>query len=116
MILVRITLNARPEKQKELRQTLISLMDASEKNSVYLSFNIFSDIEDMNVFNLITEFDTRKQLYQYLRSRKFTVLLGTHSLLTKPCSIKIMTISDSEGMETIDSVRKKMKSERSHLQ
>lgn len=115
MILLRITMKALPEKQKELRQTLLSLMNTQEKKGWCLNFGVFCDIEDVSVFNLISEFDTRKHLYQYLRSHKFTVLLGTRSLLSRPCTIKIHTISASQGIETVNSVRKKLKSERSLL-
>jgi hypothetical protein len=34
-------------------------------------------------------------------------LLGTKSLLCEPLKIKIFTVSDSEGIEAVNSVRKK---------
>lgn len=111
MILVRISMKALPEKQKELRQTLLSLINIHEKKDWCLSFGVFCDIEDISVFNLISEFETRKHLYQYLRSDKFTVLLGTRSLLSKPYTIRIHTISTPKGIESVNTIRKKMKSE-----
>jgi len=107
MILVRIIMNALPEKQKEVRQTLLSIMAPPGKDSGYLSYGIFCDIEDQNVFNLISEWKTRRQLDHHMRSDRFSVLLGTKSLLCEPLQIRIFTVADSKGIEAVHSARKK---------
>ena len=107
MIIVRIAMNALPEKQKEVMQTLISLIESPGKKSGYLSSGIFCDIEDKNVFNLISEWENRQQLDHHMRSGGFGVLLGTRSLLCEPLKIQIFTVSDSEGIEAVNSARKK---------
>jgi quinol monooxygenase YgiN len=107
MIVFRIIMNVLPEKQKEVIQTLLSMIEPPGKNSGYLSYGIFCDIKDKNVFNLISEWETRKDLDHHIRSDIFSVLLGTKSLLCEPMKIQIFTVSDSEGIETVNSVRKK---------
>lgn len=107
MIVVRIIMNVFPEKQKEVMQTLLSMIEAPGKESGYLSYGIFCDIEDKNVFNLISEWETRQNLDHYIRSDIFSVLLGTKSLLCEPLKIQIFKVSDSEGIEAVNSVRKK---------
>ncbi|MEJ2658859.1 MAG: antibiotic biosynthesis monooxygenase [Desulfobacterales bacterium] len=107
MIVVRIIMNALPEKQKEVMQTLLSMIEPPGKESGYLSYGIFCDIEDKNVFNLISEWETRKDLDDHIKSYRFSVLLGTKSLLCEPPKIEIHTVSHSEGMEVIDAVRGK---------
>ena len=107
MIVVRIIMNVLPEKQKEVMQTLLSLIETPGKESGYLSYGIFCDIEDKNVFNLISEWETRQNLDHYIRSDLFSVLLGTKSLLCEPLKFQIFTISDSEGIEVVNSVREK---------
>ncbi|MFC1515209.1 antibiotic biosynthesis monooxygenase [Thermodesulfobacteriota bacterium] len=104
MIVVRIIMNALPEKQKEVMQTLLSMIEAPGKESGYLSYGIFCDIEDKHVFNLISEWETRQHLDHHMRSDRFSVLLGTKSLLCEPPQIEIHTVSHSEGMEAIDAV------------
>jgi hypothetical protein len=42
-----------------------------------------------------------------MRSDRFSVLLGTKSLLCEPLKIQIFTVSHSEGIEAIDAVRSK---------
>jgi len=107
MIIVRIIMNVLPEKQKEVMQTLLSMIESSGKDSGYLSYGIFCDIEDKNVFNLISEWETREYLNDHIKSYRFSVLLGTKSLLCEPPQIEIHTVSRSEGMEAIDAIRSK---------
>ena len=107
MIVVRIIMKVRPEKHKEVMQTLLSMIEPLGKESGYLSYGIFCDIEDNNVFNLISEWKTRKDLDDHMKSYRFSVLLGTKSLLCEPPQIVIHTVSQSEGMEAVDAVRRK---------
>jgi quinol monooxygenase YgiN len=107
MIVVRMIMNVLPEKHKEVMQTLLSMIESPVKDSRYLSYGIFCDIEDRNVFNLISEWETRKDLDHHMRSDRFSVLLGTKSLLCEPLKIQIFTVSHSEGIEAIDAVRSK---------
>jgi len=100
-------MNVLPEKQKEVMQTLLSMVESPVKDSRYLSFGIFCDIENKNVFNLISEWETRQNLDHYISSDLFSVLLGTKSLLCEPLKFQIFTVSDSEGIEAVNSVRKK---------
>jgi quinol monooxygenase YgiN len=106
---IRIILKVLPEKQKEVLQTLVALAEPAGKENGCLSYGIFSDIEDRNVFNLISEWETRGHLDNHVRSDRFTVLLGIKSLLSEPMKVQIFTVSDAEGTEAVNSIRKKMK-------
>jgi len=100
-------MNVLPEKQKEVMQTLLSMIESPEKESGYLSYSVFCDIEDKNIFNLISEWETRQKLNHHIRSDRFSVLLGTKSLLSEPMQIQIYTVSGTEGIEVVNSARKK---------
>lgn len=106
MITVRIILNVLPEKQKEVLQTLLSLLGPPAREKGCLGYGIFVDIEDENVFNIFSEWDTRQHLDHHMRSDGFSVLFGTKSLLCEPLKIQILTVSDSEGMEAVNIARK----------
>ncbi|QTA81848.1 Antibiotic biosynthesis monooxygenase domain-containing protein [Desulfonema limicola] len=105
MILSIITMNVLPEKQKELIQTILSMNKALEKEAGCMSCSMFCNIQDKNNFNLFKEWQTRKDLHKYLKSEMFGILLGTNSLLCEPFKIKIYTVSNSEGIETVNSAR-----------
>ena len=107
MIIVRIGLIPLPEKQKEVMQTLLSMIESTGKERGCLSHHVFRDIEDENAFSLIEEWETREDLDQHTRSAKFGVLLGTKSLLCEPPNIHIHTVSDSEGMTSVNAARDK---------
>ena len=105
MIIVRIIMNALPEKQKEVMQTLVSMIGPTGKEKGCRSYQVFLDIEDKNVFSLIEEWETRDDLKNHIRSDRFGVLLGTKSLLSEPSKIRIYTVSHSEGAEVIHAAK-----------
>lgn len=105
MIIVRISMNALPEKQKEVMQTLVSMVEPAGKEKGCRSYEVFRDMEDKNVFCLIEEWETRDDLKLHMRSDRFGVLLGIKSLLCEPSKIRIYTVSHSEGMEAIHAAR-----------
>ena len=107
MIIVRITLNVIPEKQLEVMQTLLSMIEPTENEAGCLSYAVFCDMEDKSLFSLVEEWETREDLNHHIRSHRFGVLLGTKTLLCEPVEIKIYTVSQSEGREAIDAVRSK---------
>ena len=107
MVIVKIALNALPEKQKEVMQTLLSMIESTKKERGCLSHHVFRDIEDKNGFSLIEEWETREDLDQHIRSAKFGVLLGTKSLLCEPPNIQIHTVSNSERMPAVNAARDK---------
>ena len=107
MIIVRITMNALLEKQTEVMQTLLSMIEPTENGKGCLSCHVFRDIEDKKALTLIEEWETREDLDDHIKSDKFSVLLGTKSLLCEPPQIEIHTVSHSQGMATVNAVRSK---------
>ena len=107
MIFVRITMDVLPEKQLEFTQTILSMIEPTGKEAGCLSYAVFCDIEDKNSFSLLQEWQSRGDLDHHIRSHRFGVLLGSKTLLCEPPKIQINTVSQSEGMETIDAARNK---------
>lgn len=107
MILIRTIMNVLPEKQKEVVQTLLSLLERAGKEKGCLRYEIFNDIEDENAFILISEWETRQHLDSHMKSDRFSVLLGTKSLLSEPLKFRIFTVADTEGTEAVRSIRKR---------
>lgn len=105
MIIVRTILNTLPEKQKEVMQTLLSMVEPPLNRNGLLSYGIYRDIEDNNVFNLISEWKSRACLNLHLRSDTFSVLLGIKGLLSKPIEIRIVKVSSVEGLDAVEAAR-----------
>ena len=108
MIVVRITMNVIPEKQKELVQTILSMIKPMEEETGCVSYALFCNMENRYLLNIFQEWRTRKDLDQHLRSDIFGVLLGTKSFLVEPHGFHIHTVHQSEGMEAVYTARKKM--------
>ena len=106
MIIVRTTLHALPQNQREVLQTLASLVGSVEKEPGCISYSAFCDINDRNRFILFGEWESRKDLDHHIQSYRFGVLLGTKTLLSEPPRIQIHTISQTQGMEVIHAARK----------
>ena len=107
MIIVRITMTARAEKRKEVMQTLLSMIEPTLQEKGCLSYQVFQDIDDENVFSLIKEWETREDMEHHMTSDRFSVLLGTKILLTEQHNIQIHTVLHTEGNGMIDAVRRK---------
>jgi len=105
MIILRMTMNALPEKQKEVMQTLLSMIETTAKERGCLSYEAFCDISDHNVFTLLEAWETREYLQDHLNSAKFGVLLGTKSLLREPQKIQIYAVSHSEETDAVRAAR-----------
>ena len=107
MIIVKITLTVLAEKQMELLQTLLSLVEPVKKEKGCSAYAIFCDIKDKNSFCIIEEWTNQKDLNNHLKSLRFGVLLGTKPLLSKPPIIQIHTATDIQGMTFVEAVRTK---------
>ena len=105
MIILRITMHVLPKNQKEVSQTLLSMIEPTEKEKGCLSCGVFCDMEDDNTHSLIEEWETREDLDRHMASKNFRVLLGAESLLNEPLEIQIHTLSQSEGIEAVNAAR-----------
>lgn len=115
MIIVRIILNALADKQLELTQTLLSLIEPVGRETGCKSYSVSCDIHEKNRFCLLEEWETRDDLDQHIKSHRFGVLLGTKILLREPLNIRIYSVSHLQGMEAIEAVRTKGGSFHEHI-
>jgi quinol monooxygenase YgiN len=105
MVIVIIKMKALPEKCLELKQTLLALIEPTRKEKNCLSHNVFQDLENDNGFSLIQVWQSREDLDDHLRSDRFTVLMGTRSLLSRPLEITMSEISHPAGWEAVEAAR-----------
>lgn len=105
MIIVRTTLKVFPEKQLEVLQTLLSLMEPVGGEPGCKSCFAFCDINDNHHLILLEEWETQKDLDRHMQSLLFGVLLGTRTLLSEPPQIQIHTVTRTRGMEAVHALR-----------
>jgi len=105
MFIVIIKMEALPEKCLELKQTLQALNKSAQKEKGCLSHNVLQDIEIDNSFSMVQMWQNREDLDDHLRSDKFTILMGTRSLLSRPSEITMHEVTHSAGWEAVEAVR-----------
>jgi quinol monooxygenase YgiN len=99
MVINFIRMNVRPEKRKELTQTLHSIVEQVKKESGCVHAGFYQDGENETDFLVLEEWATQKDSDDHLQSDIFTVLLGAGSLTVKPPEIMIHTVSRSTKLE-----------------
>ena len=97
--LAAIRMKVRPEKRKELLQTVLALASETRKEKGCLGWNFYQDVEDENAFVLTQEWESQVDLDEHLRSEAFDVLLGGVNLLCDPPEVGISLFSSAGGTE-----------------
>jgi quinol monooxygenase YgiN len=90
----------RPEKRKEIQQTLIAIVEQVRMENGCLHSGFFQDVENEENFLLVAEWASRQDSDDHLRSDIFTVILGAGSLMRGPPEVVIQTVSHSTEFET----------------
>jgi quinol monooxygenase YgiN len=86
-------MKVRPDKSKELSQTLHSIVGQVRKESGCLHAGFYQNVENENDFFVVEEWATQKDSDNHLRSDIFTVLMGARCLMRRPPEIVIHTVS-----------------------
>jgi len=100
LIITLVKIKVRPEKRKELTQTLIAIVEQVRKKSGCLHSGFYQDVENEEHFLVVEEWATQKDSDDHLRSDIFTIILGAGSLMLGPPEVIIHTVSHSTGFET----------------
>lgn len=105
MVILKITLNVLPEKYRELEQTLLSMNSNLCKKTDCKQSDLWRDSKDENRLYMVSRWENRKTLDAYLRSDKFSALMGTKILLRTPPSVSIDSVVSTEGIEAVAKAR-----------
>jgi quinol monooxygenase YgiN len=93
-------MNVRPEKRKELAQTLYSIVGQVRKEGGCLQANFYQDVENETEFIVVEEWASEKELDDHLQSDIFTILMGAGSLMRLPPETVVYTVRHSKNINT----------------
>jgi quinol monooxygenase YgiN len=96
---VNILLRARPENRDEFLQTMNSLQSGLKQEAGFLKSSFFPDMSDINIFHLIEEWETNDSMERYLRSERFSVLMGALKVLCAESEVRYYISSGRLGMK-----------------
>jgi quinol monooxygenase YgiN len=99
LVIIFARIKARPEKRKELTQTLVSIVEQVRKESGCLHAGFCQDVDSETEFLVVEEWMTQKDADDHLQSEIFAVLLGAGTLMHRPQEIVVPTVSYSTELE-----------------
>ena len=92
-------MSVRPEKRKELSQTLLSIVEQVRKESGCLHAGFYQNVDNETDFLVVEEWASQKDSDDHLQSDIFAVLLGAGCLMSRPPEIVIHTVSGWTELE-----------------
>ncbi len=101
MVLIIMHMKVSAQKNKELSQTIASLISLIRTEKGCTRCDFFHDKGDENVFCLVEEWDTPKSFETHRQSECFKVLRGAMTLLEEPCEIVSYRKPYPAGIEEI---------------
>ena len=81
MITTCIKIHSKPEKRKEILQTIKSLSAQGLNYKGCLKSGVYDDVDDKNTFYFYSEWATEKDLREYEKSKSMAILNGLQFLL-----------------------------------
>ena len=98
MSTVNVFLRVRPGKRDEFLQTVQSIQDQLKQEVKDLTrASLYQDLNDASVFHLIEDWATQDSMERYLRSDRFSVLMGALKVLCSESEVKYQLSSDNLG-------------------
>ncbi|SDP83784.1 putative quinol monooxygenase [Desulforhopalus singaporensis] len=101
MLIVITKIYVPPRNQKEILQTLYSLLDLNRKEGGCLNYNIYQEIGCENHYCLIERWSSLKQWDTYFGSDRFKVFMGAMSFLDRTPQITFGTVSSEKKAESL---------------
>lgn len=103
-ILVTLRMTVRPERRKDLLESLRGMLEPARVERGCLSYHLYQDVEDKNTLVLIEEWKSQKDLERHIRTDNQRRLLALMDLLIEQPELRFNTLSHTAGMELIQDV------------
>jgi quinol monooxygenase YgiN len=93
-----VRLRIRPEKRDEFLQTIRSIQSSLKKEETDLTKScLYKDMDDTQVFHLTEEWATQDAMELYIRSERFSILMGALKVLCLESEVKYQMSSNKLG-------------------
>ena len=106
MILATLRMIVRPERRSDLLKTMKGMLEPARVERGCLSYRLYEDVEDRNIFVLVEEWETQKDLESHIRTDNERRLLALMDLLREQPELRFNTVSQTAGMDLIENVLK----------
>jgi quinol monooxygenase YgiN len=104
MSTVNIFLRVYSDKRDEFLQTIRSLQTSLQEEVGLKKSTLFQDTSDPNVFHLIEDWTTHDSMDRYIRSERFSVLMGALKVLCAESEVRYQITSDNKQSVKVNEV------------
>jgi len=106
-ILVTLRMIVQPERRHDLLETIRGMREPVRVERGCLSYRLYEDVEDKNIFVLIEEWKTQNDLENHILTDNHRRLMALMDFLSKQPELHFNTVSHTAGFELIENVLKK---------
>jgi quinol monooxygenase YgiN len=107
MIFVILKMTVRPEKRRDFIGTMMGMLEPVRVERGCLSYCLYEEIENRNIFILVGEWETQEDLERHIRTDNHLQLLTLMDLLSEQPELRFNTVSHTAGMELVGDVLSK---------
>jgi len=104
VILVTLKMIVHPKRRSDILEAMRGMLEPARVERGCLSYCLYEDVENRNVFVLLEEWATQEDLESHIRSDNQRRLLGLMDLLTEQPELQFNTVSQRAGMDLIENV------------
>lgn len=105
MIIVTIRVEVLDEKRNDVLQIIRAMLEPARVQPGCISFRSYQDIENENRLCLVEEWRSRSDLDRHIRSADYRKLLELMDMSSAKPELLFRTISRTEGLELVRSIR-----------
>lgn len=103
MILVTLKMIVQTERRSDLLETMRGMLEPARVERGCLSYCLYEDVENRNIFVLLEEWATQEDLEKHISKDKQR-LLALMDLLSEQPELRFNTVSHTAGMDLIENV------------
>ena len=107
MILSTLRMIVRPERRRDLLETMRGMLEPSRVERGCLSYRLYEDVENRDAFILLEEWETQADLERHISKDSELQLLSLMDFLIEKPELRFNTVLHTAGMDLIEDVRKK---------
>ena len=104
MIIVTLRMRVPAERRKAFLDSARLIAGPTKVQPGCISCGLFQDLDDPNAILFIEEWQSREGLEHHIKSDAYRIILSLMDLCGEPPEIKFNTVSDTKGIEAIESM------------
>jgi quinol monooxygenase YgiN len=105
MILFTLLIKVPGNRRKEFLDSARLIAGPTKVQPGCISCGFYQDLNDPNTAFYVEGWESRESLEQHIKSDPYRIILSLMELSEDPPEIKINTVSQTEGIETIEALR-----------